>query len=96
MPFKVAELSTRCDDWELNKCRFFNPGFGVLGEAANEGREARFMVFTIKPGLMPSLEQGLQWEIQEAAMRVSFEAYAANKLPLIGAELILQEEIAFE
>jgi hypothetical protein len=29
-------------------------------------------------------------------VRASLEAYAANNLPLIDAELILQEEIAFE
>jgi hypothetical protein len=45
---------------------------------------------------MPSLECGLQWEIQEAVVRASLEAYTANKLPLIDAGLILQEEIAFE
>jgi hypothetical protein len=33
---------------------------------------ATFMVFAIKPGLMSSLERGLQWEIQEATARVSF------------------------
>jgi hypothetical protein len=43
-------------DWELGRCGFFIPGTTELGESANEGREARFMVFTIKPGLVPSLE----------------------------------------
>jgi hypothetical protein len=90
-------LGAQCgDDWELDRYWFFNPGSDVLREAANEGREAWFMVFTIKLGLMPSLERGLQWEIQEAAARASWEAYAVNNLPLISIGLILQEEIAFE
>jgi hypothetical protein len=54
------------------------------------------MVFAIKPGLMPSLERGLQWEIQEAIAGVSLEAYATNNLVVIDAGLILQKEIAFE
>jgi hypothetical protein len=54
------------------------------------------MVFVIKPGLMPSLERSLHWEIQEAAARASLEAYTASNLPVIGTGLILQEEIAFE
>jgi hypothetical protein len=63
---------------------------------ANEGQDARFVVFTIKPGLMPPLERGLHSEIQEATARASLEAYATNNLPLTGVRLILQEEIAFE
>jgi hypothetical protein len=54
------------------------------------------MVFTVKPGLVPSLERSLHWEIQEATVRASLEAYAVNNLLFISAELILQEEIAFE
>jgi hypothetical protein len=83
-------------DWELDRCGFFRPGTTELGESANEGREARFLFFAIKPGLVPSLEQCLHWQTQEAAARVSLVAYAANNLPFIGAGLILQQEIAFE
>jgi hypothetical protein len=43
-------------DWELDRCGFFRPGTTELGESANEGWEARFMVFTIKLGLVTSLE----------------------------------------
>jgi hypothetical protein len=82
-------------DWELDRCGFFRPGTTELGESANEGWEARFMVFTIK-GLVSSLERSLHWQIQEAAMRACLEAYAANNLLFISTGLILQQEIAFE
>jgi hypothetical protein len=71
-------------------------GHADTGELANEAREARFMVFTIKPGLVPSLEWSFHWQIQEAAVRVHLEAYTTNNLLFIGTELILQQEIAFE
>jgi hypothetical protein len=48
-------------DWELDRCGFFRPGTTELGESSNEGQEAMFMVFVIKPGLVPSLEQSLYW-----------------------------------
>jgi hypothetical protein len=54
------------------------------------------MVFTIKPGLMPSLERSLNWQIQEAIVRACLEDYAANNVPFISTRLILQQEIAFE
>jgi hypothetical protein len=76
-------------DWEHDRCGFFGPGTTELKESANEGREARFMVFAIKLGLVTSLEQSLHWQIQEADARARLEAYAANDLPFIGAGLIL-------
>jgi hypothetical protein len=54
------------------------------------------MVFTLKTGLVPSLERSLHWQIQEAVVRARLEAYAANNLPFIGIGLILPQEIAFE
>jgi hypothetical protein len=54
------------------------------------------MVFTIKPGLVPSLERSLHWQIQEAATRAHLEANATNNLSFISTGLILQQEIAFE
>jgi hypothetical protein len=54
------------------------------------------MVFAIKPGLVPSLEQSLHCHIQEATARACLEAYAANNLLFIGTGLILQQEITFE
>jgi hypothetical protein len=58
--FKVVESVAQGGyDWEFDRCGFFGPGTAELRESANEGREARFMVFTIKPGLVPSLEQSL-------------------------------------
>jgi hypothetical protein len=55
--FKVVDLVAYGDyDWELDRCGFFESGTFKLRESANEGREARFMVVTKKPGLVPSLE----------------------------------------
>jgi hypothetical protein len=70
-------------------CVFFKKGNTELEESANEGQEARFMVFAMKHGLMPSLERCLQWQIQEAAARASLEAYATNNLSFIGTRLTL-------
>jgi hypothetical protein len=83
-------------DWELGRCGFFGPGTTELRESSNEWREARFMVFTIKLGLVPSLERSLHWQIQEAATRARLEAYIANNLPFISTGLILQQETTFE
>jgi hypothetical protein len=55
--FKVVDSVAQGGyDWELSGCGFFGPGITELGESANKGREARFMVFVIKSGLVPSLE----------------------------------------
>jgi hypothetical protein len=95
--FKVVDsVAQGSYDWELDKCGFFRPGTTELRESANEGREARFMVFTIKPELVPSLERCLHWHIQEATVRARLEAYAIDNLLFIGTGLILQQEIAFE
>jgi hypothetical protein len=54
--FKVVDLVGHDGyDWELSRCGFFRPGTIELREPANEGWEARFMVLTIKPGLVPSI-----------------------------------------
>jgi hypothetical protein len=95
--FKVVDTIAHGDyDWELDRCGFFRLGTTELGESANEWREARFMIFTIKPGLMPSLERSLNWQIQEAIVRACLEAYATNNLQFIRTRLIPQQEIAFE
>jgi hypothetical protein len=54
------------------------------------------MVFTIKPGLVSSLERSLHWQMQEATVGTRLEAYAANDLPIIDTGLILRQQIAFE
>jgi hypothetical protein len=58
--FKVVD-SVAQDGYnlELDRCGFFGPGITELRESANQGQEARFMVFTIKPRLVPSLERSL-------------------------------------
>jgi hypothetical protein len=95
--FKVVDSVAQGGyDWELGSCGFFGPCTTKLRESANEGWEARFMVFVIKPGLVPSLERSLHLQIQETTVRAHLEAYAANDLSFIDTGLILQQEIAFQ
>jgi hypothetical protein len=48
--FKVVDSVAQGGyDWELDRCGFFRPGTTKLKESTNNGREARFMVFAIKP-----------------------------------------------
>jgi hypothetical protein len=50
MPFQVANLVGQGSYvGEFGGCGFLQPTSIVLGESANEGWEAKFMVFTIKP-----------------------------------------------
>jgi hypothetical protein len=56
--FKVIDSVAQGDyNWELGRCGFFRPGTTELGESTNEGREARFKVFTIEPGLEHPLSE---------------------------------------
>jgi hypothetical protein len=58
--FKVVDsIAQGGYDWEFDRCGFFRSGTTELGESANKGREARFIVFAIKLGLVPSLERSL-------------------------------------
>jgi hypothetical protein len=56
-------------DGELSGSGFFYPTPIVLRVSADEGWEAGFMVFTIKPWLMLSLEWGFQRRILEVIVR---------------------------
>jgi hypothetical protein len=88
--FKVVDSVAQGGyNWELGRCGFFELGTTELMELANKAWEARFMVFTIKPGHMSSVEQSLHWQIQEAAVRARLEAYAVNNLLFISTGLIL-------
>jgi hypothetical protein len=60
--FKVVDsVAQGSYDWKLDSCGFFGLGTTELGEPANKGRATWFIVFTIKPGLLPPLEQSLHW-----------------------------------
>jgi hypothetical protein len=52
----------------------------VLRESSDEGREARFMDFIIKPGLVPSFKTTLHGKVEEITTRVSLDVYTANNL----------------
>jgi hypothetical protein len=49
----------------------FTPGSLELGEMAYEGGEARFVVLTVEPFSLTSLEGIFQWKIKKSSMRVS-------------------------
>jgi hypothetical protein len=51
--------------------RLFTPSPLELGESSHEGGEARFMVLTVEPCSMPSLERILQGKVEETSTRLS-------------------------
>jgi hypothetical protein len=59
-------------------------------------REVSFMVFIVKPRLMPSLERSIQGKIEEVAMRVRLDANTTNDLPFGSTRLILQKGLMLE
>jgi hypothetical protein len=68
------------------------PGPLELGESTNKRREAGFMVFTIKPCLVSSLQRSFHGEVKEAVATVSFETDAPDNLLIIGTWLVFQEK----
>jgi hypothetical protein len=62
----------------------------------NEGREARFMVLTIEPSLIPSLERSFNGEVKKAAIGVSLETNAPDDFSVTGARLIFRGKIILE
>jgi hypothetical protein len=68
----------------------------ILKESANKKREARFMVFSIKLGFVPSPERSFHGEVKEASTRASLEINAPNDVLVIGTWLVFQEKIILE
>jgi hypothetical protein len=64
----------------------------VFRESANERREARLMVFIVKPSLMPSPERRFHWEFKEVAARASLETYTTDDLSVVCAWLVLEKK----
>jgi hypothetical protein len=81
---------------EFKGSRFFMPRTLELGEATDEWGKARFMVFTIKPGLVPCPEGSFHGEIDKANVGASLNANTTNNLSIGGAGLVFQKEIIFE
>jgi hypothetical protein len=81
---------------ELEWSGLFAPSSLELGEPAYEQREARFMILTMEPYLVPSPKRGFQGKVEEASARASLETYAPNDVSVGDAQLILEEEIIFE
>jgi hypothetical protein len=47
------------------------------------------MVFTVKPGLVPSSKRSFLGKVKEAATRASLETHAPDHLLVIGTRLVL-------
>jgi hypothetical protein len=63
----------------------FTPSSMELVESGYKGREARFVVLTIKPCPIPSSERSLQRKVEEASMRAGLKTYTPNNLSVSGA-----------
>jgi chromosome condensin MukBEF MukE localization factor len=63
---------------------------------ADKGWDVGYIVFIVKPGFMPSLNQSFHRKIKEVTMRASLDAYATDDVSVRNARLVRQEEIMFE
>jgi hypothetical protein len=68
---------------------------GTWGVDLQRG-DARFMVLTIKPGPMSSLERSLHRKVEEASTRAGLKTYTSNNLSVSGTRLIFQQKIVLE
>jgi hypothetical protein len=67
-------------------------GRQILREPAHKGREFGFMVFTVKPGHVPSPERRFHGEVKKAAAGASLESNDPDNLLVVSAWLIFQEK----
>jgi hypothetical protein len=74
----------------------FTPSFLELGESTNKREEARFMVLTIEPCPMPSLQGSFQGKVKKAGAKAGLKTYAPNDFPICGTRLIFEEKIILE
>jgi hypothetical protein len=81
---------------EIEGCWLFMPSTLELRKVTYKWREARFMVFTIKPGHMPSPEGNFHWQIDESTVGASLKANTTDNFSIGSAQLVFQEEIIFE
>jgi hypothetical protein len=72
------------------------PGPLELEELANKRREVRFVVFTIKPSLVPSSKRSFHGEVKEATARASLKTNTPDNLSVTGVWLIFQKEIVLK
>jgi hypothetical protein len=81
---------------EFEGSRFFMPSTLVLGKATNKWGKVRFMVFTIKPSLVPPMEGSFHQKIDKATIGLSLKANTTDNFSIGGAGLVFQKEIIFE
>jgi hypothetical protein len=75
---------------EFDGSRFFVPSPLIFRESAYERKDAWFMVFIVKPCLVPSLERSLHRKVKESTRTYS------NNLSVGGAWLVFQKEVIFK
>jgi hypothetical protein len=73
---------------EFSRSRLFIPSPLILRESFHKRGEVGFMVFTIKPCLVPSPERRFHGEVKEATKRASMECNALDNLSVISTWLV--------
>jgi hypothetical protein len=81
---------------ELEWSWLFTPSSLELMEPAYKWKEAGFMVLTIEPCSVPSLERSFQRKVKEANAWAGLKTYSPNNLLVTGTRLVFQEEVFFE
>jgi hypothetical protein len=81
---------------EFDGSWFFMPSPLIFRESAYERKDAWFMVFIVKPCLVPSLERSLHRKVKESTQRVSLKTHASNNLSVGGTWLVFQKEVIFK
>jgi hypothetical protein len=95
--FQVVDLvdqSSHLRDFEWS--RLFTLGSLELGELAYEGWEDGFVILTVEPCSMPSLERIFHEKIKETSTRAGLEAYTPYNFLVGGVRLVFKEEMVFE
>jgi hypothetical protein len=93
---EVDHVGQGCYKRELKWSRLFTPSPLELRDSANEGREARLMIFTIKPCPMPSPQRSFMGEVKEASAWASLKTYAPDNLTVNGTRLMFEKKVVFE
>jgi hypothetical protein len=73
---------------EFKGSRLFMPSTLELGKMTNERGDAGFMVFAIKPGLVPFSDRSFHQEIDEAIVGVSLKVDTTDNFSIGGTGLI--------
>jgi hypothetical protein len=87
--FQVVDfVGQSCYLREFELGGLFSPSSLEFWESAIKGREARFMLLTIKPDPMPSPKRSVQRKVEEASTRAGLKTYTPNNLLVSGTQLV--------